>query len=192
VTVAGLSAVTVTVTQSAAAPTLIVAPPNRDVTYNAGITDFSVSSNTDWSVVSDQTWCTVNPSGNGNGTINANYAENVLVTPRIAHITVNVAGLTPVNVTVTQDGVVGTNDFTENDITVIPNPSNGQFRLRADKLSGKTLVINIYDNTGRFILSNSCKGEKSYRFDLSTKSKGEYIMRISAEGQVFSKKVIIQ
>jgi hypothetical protein len=191
VTVAGLSPVIVTVTQAAGAPTLAVSPPNRDVTYYAGATDFSVTSNTDWTVVSDQTWCTVNPSGTGVGTITANYTENGLVSPRTAHITVTVTGLAPVIVTVTQDGVVGTSEISENNVSIIPNPNNGQFTLAADKLSGQTLVVNIYDDKGSFILSNACSGSKRYNFDLSSKPKGEYLMRITSNDKIFMKKIII-
>jgi len=103
VTVAGLSPVTVTVTQAAAPCTLSVTPPNQNVPASpAGSTSFSVTSNCAWTAVSDQTWCTVTPSGNGNGTITANYGINPITSPRTANITVTVAGLSPIVVTVTQ------------------------------------------------------------------------------------------
>jgi hypothetical protein len=63
-----------------------------------------VTSNTGWTVTSDQSWCTVDPSGSGNGIITATNAENLSTLSRIANITVTVAGLTPVTVTVTQAG----------------------------------------------------------------------------------------
>ncbi|HML86158.1 MAG TPA: BACON domain-containing carbohydrate-binding protein, partial [Bacteroidales bacterium] len=53
----------------------------------------------------DQTWCTVTPSGSGNGTIQANYLENTSITPRTANITVSGIGVSPVVVTVVQAGV---------------------------------------------------------------------------------------
>ncbi len=117
VTVVGLTPVVVTVTQSGSMPTLSVTPANQNVTAPAGNTSFTVTSNSAWTTTSDATWCTVTPSGNGNGTIVASYAANMLLTTRIANITVTVAGLTPVVVTVTQDGVSPT-------LTVTPANQN--------------------------------------------------------------------
>jgi len=104
VSVSGLSPVEVTVTQTGAPATLTVMPDNQNVTPPAGSTDFTVTSNTDWTAASDAAWCTVTPSGTGNGIITANYGENTSVDTRIAQITVTVAGLSPAMVTVTQAG----------------------------------------------------------------------------------------
>jgi subtilisin family serine protease len=100
VNVTGLPAVVVTVTQ--AAPVLTVSPSNQSVAPAAGTTDFAVTSNTNWAANSNQSWCTITPSGSGNGTITATYAVNNTVSSRVANITVNVSGLSPVVVTVTQ------------------------------------------------------------------------------------------
>jgi len=89
---------------SGGSSTLAVTPQNQNVTSPAGSTPFTVTSNSSWTAVSDQTWCTVTPSGTGNGTITANYLQNISLIPRVATITVTVAGLNPVNVTVTQEG----------------------------------------------------------------------------------------
>lgn len=105
VTVAGIAPVIVTVTQAGTlVPTLTVAPSNQNVTAFPGTTPFAVTSNTSWTVASNQTWCTVTPSGTGNGNITATYTQNPLTTPRVANITVTVIGLAPVVVTVTQAG----------------------------------------------------------------------------------------
>jgi len=103
VNVSGLSPQVVTVTQGIGAATLSVAPANQNVTSPAGTTNFAVTSNTVWTAESNQAWCTITPSGSGNGTITATYAENTELTTRIASITVTVTGLSPVIVTVTQE-----------------------------------------------------------------------------------------
>jgi hypothetical protein len=105
VTVTGHAPVTVTVTQAGTfVPTLSVTPPNQNVTAPAGTTPFTVASNAAWTVVSDQTWCSVTSSGTGNGTIIATFTENLLTVQRVASITVSVTGVTPSIVTVTQGG----------------------------------------------------------------------------------------
>ena len=105
VSASGVTPVAVTVTQ-AAAPTLTVLPANQVVTSSAGTATYTVTSNSSWTASSDQSWCTVTPSGSGNGTITATYTANTLLTQRIATITVTVSGLSPVAVTVTQQGIV--------------------------------------------------------------------------------------
>ena len=104
VTVAGLEPIIVVVTQEGALPTLAVTPSNHDVTVAAGTTAFDVTSNTDWTVASDQTWCVAGLSGTGNGPLTISYDENLTVLPRVANITITVSGLTPVIVTISQEG----------------------------------------------------------------------------------------
>ncbi len=55
---------------------LIVTPLNQNVTSSSGTTSFIVASNVEWTSSSNQTWCTVTPSGTGNGTITATYQSN--------------------------------------------------------------------------------------------------------------------
>ena len=88
-------------------PLLGVTPSNQDVSDVPGVTSFNVNSNSGWSVVSDQSWCIVNSSGTGNGTIAASYSQNNSGVLRIANITVTVSGIPPVTVTLTQQGVSG-------------------------------------------------------------------------------------
>jgi PKD repeat protein len=104
ITVAGLPAVAVVLTQAGAAPLLTVTPPNQNVTDPSGNTVFTVTSNTNWLVSSDQAWCTVNNSGTGNGSITAVFTANPTVNARIANISVNVNGIPTIIVKVTQAG----------------------------------------------------------------------------------------
>ncbi len=100
----GVSDQVVTVTQSGTAPSLIVTPLNQNVTSSSGTTSFNVVSNVEWTSSSDQTWCTVTPSGTGNGTITATYQENTGTNARTATITVKGSGVSNQVVTVTQSG----------------------------------------------------------------------------------------
>jgi len=102
VSVTGLTPVVVTVTQAGALPVLTVTPPDQGVTASAGSALFTVTSNTGWTAVSNQPWCAVTAAGSGNGIITANFTENLATSARVANITVSVAGLVPLLVTVTQ------------------------------------------------------------------------------------------
>ncbi|PKP15634.1 MAG: hypothetical protein CVU06_16190, partial [Bacteroidetes bacterium HGW-Bacteroidetes-22] len=92
----------ISITGSTISPTLSVTPANQNVSPPAGAAAFTVTSNSNWTAISNQTWCTVTPSGTGNGTISANFSENNTTSQRIASVTVTVTGLTPIVVTVTQ------------------------------------------------------------------------------------------
>ena len=85
----GVSDQVVTVTQLGSAPSLTVTPLNQNVTSSAGTTSFAVGSNLGWTSSSNQTWCTVTPSGTGNGTITATYQVNSGAGSRTATITVS-------------------------------------------------------------------------------------------------------
>ncbi len=91
----------VTVTQ-APAPMLTVSPSDRPVSYAAGNTSFSVTSNINWSISDDASWLTVSPSsGSNNETLTATYTENTTIGQRIGTITITGSGITRI-VTVTQ------------------------------------------------------------------------------------------
>ncbi len=130
INVAGLTAVVVTVTQ--AAPLLTVSPANQNVTAESGSTSFSVVSNTDWTVSSNQPWCTVNSGGNSSGTISAVYTANSTTSPRTASITVTTAGLSPIVVTVTQDGMVPQLSVTPANQNVAGSAGNTSFTVTSN------------------------------------------------------------
>jgi hypothetical protein len=108
VTVIGLSPMTVTVTQGGVPPLLSVSPSNYNVSSATGSVNFTVTSNTDWTVTCDATWCNATVYGSGNGLLTAVYEENTSVIQRVANITVTIVGLAPVQVTVTQAGATPT------------------------------------------------------------------------------------
>jgi hypothetical protein len=82
-------------------PTLSVSPTSMNVTAAAGSVNFAVTSNSTWSATSNQGWCTVTPSGSGNGNITATYSANPAGT-RTVNITVSVAGGPSLNISLTQ------------------------------------------------------------------------------------------
>ena len=95
--------VTVYVTAVPLVCTLDVTPSGQTVPSSpAGSVTFSVTTDCSWTAASDQSWCTVTPSGSGNGTIMANYSLNTSGAERVANISVTVQGIPAVVVTLTQ------------------------------------------------------------------------------------------
>lgn len=193
VLVNGLGPVIVTVTQAGVSPTLLVTPTNQNVTVPAGTTNFSVASNSSWTAVSNATsWCTVTPSGTGNGTIVATYAQNPTQNPRQAVVTVSVSGITPVNVTVSQDGTVGIPETGEGNLIIYPNPSEGRFTISARDHRITEMTVIITDVHGKEIKTIECRGKEGYSFDLSSQPKGAYFLRITTGKSTVVSKIIVE
>jgi len=84
---------------------LTVTPTSKTITAEAGSFDIIISSNIDWTITSDQDWCTFSAnSGSNDATITANYTENTETTQRTATITINGIDVNSVSVSVTQQG----------------------------------------------------------------------------------------
>jgi len=98
----GVPSVTATINQAGTVALLSVTPSSRSVVSTAGTTTFAVTTNTTWTAVSAETWCTVTPSGSGNGTLIATFTENLTGGSRTANIIVSAPGAASVTVQVTQ------------------------------------------------------------------------------------------
>ncbi len=191
VVVNGLGPVVVTVTQAGVAPTLMVTPDNRVVTVAAGTTNFSVASNSSWTALSDSPWCTVTPSGSGNSTLDVSYEENTSPDPRTAVITVSVSGITPVAVTVFQEGTVGMPEKIMANVLIFPNPSGGIVTISSTDRMLMQMDIEVITLEGQVVASLTCAGKDKYPIDLSALPRGTYLLRInSAEGLLLRKIVL--
>jgi hypothetical protein len=177
-------------TVNAFTPTLNVIPTNQNVTAAAGTTNFSVTSNTDWVVVSNSIWCTVTPSGTGNGTLTATYTANS-GPPRIDTITITVTGLTPQKVTVSQDETTGIAINNANTFLVYPNPTTGLLTIIPVVSQGKTDDLTVMDLTGRTIFSNTISSDQQYIIDLSAYPGGYYFVQVTSDNGILTKKVIL-
>jgi len=188
----GIGPVVVTVTQAAAAPTLNVTPASQNVPYIAGSFNYTVTSNTSWTVQCDSAWCTVTPSGSKNGTIVANFTQNTGNTPRTAHIAVAATGVTPVSVTLTQAkssaGVPGT---PASQVEIYPNPNKGIFNIVPADGSRLELNIEVEDMNGKTILRKQLKGQDEYQVDLSSAAAGTYYIQIKSDTYLIKRKVVI-
>ena len=191
VSVSGLSPQVVTVTQAGAPATLTVTPSNQNVTMSASTTNFTITSNTDWVAVSNSGWCTVTPSGTGNGTVTATYSDNSSGPPRMATITITVSGLTPQQVTVSQDGTTGIAVNRTNTLQVYPNPTMGMLTVISGESVGKLDDLTVMDITGRTIFSNVVSSGQQYTLDLSLYPGGYYFVRVTSETGTLTRKVIL-
>ena len=99
------SSVQVNISQSGASPDIQLNKNDMSFTAAGGSETFTVTSNTNWTVKSDQTWCTVSTSsGSNNGTITVSVLENTSTDTRSASIIVKAGDISQV-ITVSQAGV---------------------------------------------------------------------------------------
>jgi len=156
VSVVGIAPKVVTITQSPAPCSITVNPTNQNVPYSPGSsTTFSISSNCPWTATSDKEWCTVTPSGAGNGTMDATYTENNTNLERIATINLAIAGVPSFVVTVTQSGLPGTTDnillhagWNLISLDVIPDPSTPESVFQQLIEDGNLIFVTGYDQEG--------------------------------------------
>ena len=96
--------VKVSITQAAANSDLQLNKNNLSFTATGGSDSFTITSNVNWTITSDQTWCTVSTSsGSKNGTITVNVSENNSIDSRSASITVKAGDQSQI-IAVTQAG----------------------------------------------------------------------------------------
>ncbi len=191
VTVAGLSPVTVTVTQDGAAPILAVTPPVQNVTCQPGTAGFTVTANLTWTATSDASWCVPTPSGSGNGTLVATYQQNVAAQNRTANITVSAAGIAPVVVQVVQLAPVGIGELDKPGLTVYPNPATGLIRINFGSLDTRDGSVQIINARGTVVMQQKI-GSDEMQLDLSTFEKGVYLLIFKGNNAVASEKIIVK
>ena len=173
-------------------PMLSVTPAIQQVTASAGITGFTVTSNTNWSAVSDANWCTVTISGSGNGTIVAEYTENLSDQSRTANITITVAGLPQQTVSVIQDkSTIGLDETPGDAFLIYPNPTKGILKIIPSQTITGMSEISVQDMQGVIIFNKQFKEEENYEIDLSYSPNGIYFIIIKTRKKIIVHKLIL-
>lgn len=193
VTASGVAPVEVTVTQAGAPAYLSVTPLTRTVTDPAGSVTFSVSSNTNWTCTSEQSWCIPTPSGSGIGLITAVYEQNLTPVIRTANLQVEAAGTSSATIQLIQlPSFVSVPEAPANMLTIYPNPTTGVFVISSPTGELFDMKASIINAKGKTILTRQCKGAESYTFDLSTAASGTYLLNIETQGKNHVMKLVLQ
>lgn len=88
------------------------------------------------------------------------------------------------------NGVLANESFELNDIAVYPNPSNGLVTISYGTL--EPTLIEVYDVSGKLILTKDNLSTTQTNIDLSTVSQGIYFIKISSDNQNIVKRIIKQ
>lgn len=151
-----------------------------------------------WAVTNSSNWLSVTPtSGSFSSEITVTATEvNTSGLPRSGSVTISSAPFTPLSVNVIQDTSrsIGINkNNLSNQISIYPNPSNGQvyIKFNAD-VDINTVAIEAFDITGKAIDFNfSVLKREHLLFDFSEVTNGFYFLRIRAEGEVLTTKILL-
>ena len=102
-------------------------------TSPAGSLSFTISSNTSWSIKSDQEWCMVSSSsGSNNATLTVNVSENTSTSSRSATITISSTDAGSVKVSITQAGASPDLQLNKNDLSFTADAGSDSFTITSN------------------------------------------------------------
>ena len=153
-------------------------------------TIFSFTSNTDWTVTSDQEWLTVSSnSGTGNGTLIFTASANTTGEARTATVTITFLNSKAPSITLTiiqEAEATGIADLLKKETLVYPNPANNYLYLNSD---APDALISIYDSKGKLILS---KQVNAGEINISNLRNGIYTIKMSSKTGIKTQKFVKQ
>lgn len=186
----GLTDRTITVTQVAGDATLAVAPTTALFTQSAGSTSATITSNTDWTATSSQSWLTLSTSnGNGNAALTLTVTENTTDSPRTASITLKATGAADQTIAVTQ---IAASTSVEQLASTLPTlsilrSSGAVLELGLRNFVRSSLSLELYALDGRKFLAlslgNMDNGMRNVSVDWSMLQAGTYLVTLKSKGQ---------
>lgn len=80
------------------------------------------------------------------------------------------------------------------DIDFYPNPNSGMFQLEFEVPSDEKAKVTITDLNGKVVYKNTVKGAGAYNMqvDISSESKGTYLLNLQQGNESITKKIVIQ
>ena len=176
----GAEAVTISINQQGSAVTLEVSPLSATVSSDEGTYTFTVNSNIEWTVSTDQDWLTVTKVNETS--FDATYQDNSAGNSRTGSITVSGEGASPVVISLTQEAPTAILTLApEISLKLYPNPSRGFVNLEIKNLFKDKIIIEIFNKVGQKLY------EKVYNYpphvitenyNFNDWPKGEYYLRI--------------
>jgi Leucine-rich repeat (LRR) protein len=94
-------------------------------------------------------------------------------------------------ITIDSSCTLGTLDFGDSATVIItPNPSNGLYKIDFKNAQAQNTTIEVYNLLGQKIYENKINNTDSYLLDITSIASGNYLLKISNNGQVISQKLI--
>lgn len=130
---------------------------------------------------------------NGTYTFTVPYGIGNTTQARLMIVPINNVYLAVNKVNFTIESALATNDLDKStQITISPNPTKGILNVETVK-NYNSLQIDVVDMLGRKVYSSNAQtAKKSHQLNLNHLSNGTYIVNIHADGEQFTKKIIIK
>ena len=75
-------------------------------------------------------------------------------------------------------------------LLVFPNPSKGVFKIDYEPMSSSNVQLNIFDLTGRLVFNKDFENQREILVDISNKSKGTYLLKLSVNEEQVQKIIV--
>jgi hypothetical protein len=99
------------------------------------------------------------------------------------------------DITITEMTIVDPIDPIKSKVAIFPNPSNGVFTITFEDESVNTINYQVYDLTGRMVISEELHlestGKNSFEIDLSGLYKGVFYIVFKNENIISKEKIVI-
>jgi hypothetical protein len=191
----------VTVTQIGAQPFITVIPESYYVGYESGDTTLIIESNTEWSILLDESWVTITPTaGSGNDTLSIHFEQNLDLDPRTEIINISGDGIS-IDVEFNQDYItdIATN---MNELPKeygleqsYPNPFNPATTISFSLPKESNIILEIYDLSGQkvqtLVNTRMNAGYHNVLWNAGHLSSGIYLYRIRTDSFQDIKKMIL-
>lgn len=193
----GTTGQSVTVVQAGAQARLAVTPQNQNVTAVAGNSSFAVSSNFPWVVESNAAWCVVTSSGGLDGSVTAQYTQNLSDQARIATIKVGPASALPSTlptqeVTLTQaKSSIGIDEIAANDIQLFPNPATDYVTIKTGASINGAVKVTIQNTHGKTVMTETFDSQREHSVNVSKLSADTYFITVTSGNLTVTKKLAV-
>jgi len=192
--------VVVTVSQAGASAALTVTPSIQYVSSLEGITSFTITSNTAWTISEDVAWLTVSPgNGTNNRTFVVNHQANPTNSQRTGLITIT-WGESNTSVSVIQfagSAMDGAKEISVPEISVFPNPFVATTKIKVD-VTGNQAKVAIYSTKGQLVRTIGAFSKGSHVVEWNGKdnlgnrcSNGFYLVRFKSNELTKTVKVLL-
>ena len=96
-------------------------------------------------------------------------------------------GVYKIEVDSTGNGIGTANPKSNDDLTVIPNPNNGSFKINKNINGG---LLKIYDTQGKTVFEDKVNGKSTIKPD--GLSDGLYLLQLNCQGKIYSMKMLVR
>ncbi|MDB4062304.1 T9SS type A sorting domain-containing protein, partial [Vicingaceae bacterium] len=192
---------TVVIAQKESDPIFQISPDSILVGADSSdFTEFNISSNMpNWNITESASWLTISPE-NGAFTQRVKAtttSRNTTGAQRNVIATISAPPLVPQTIKIVQDtirtiGIENTN--LELDLSVFPNPSNGQVTIQfgRNQLIGKQATIRLFNLIGEEIpIQENFSSKNKIFLDLENQASGIYFLSIELNGKMVNRKLIL-